>query len=184
MAMQHCPTLLLHPALLTAWLALRGPAEELGGKQAGLMTLLGGTTQHCLGFLPAVAISPWPGRKRKLQWCGKSSCKPWHCTRVGHGEPGGIFQFYFQWFQRTPVSLPCCLVMNVSVPERGTQGAAAANVPGPAPGQSFDLHSPDGWTEPQQVTIWAITSHPSIPSESCIVVSFLPQLSSSPFFDS
>lgn len=67
MATQHCPTLLLRPALLTAWLALRSPAEELGQSQAGLLTLLRGTTQGCLGSLPAVAISPGPGRKRKLQ---------------------------------------------------------------------------------------------------------------------
>lgn len=79
------------------------------------------------------------------------------------------------------MSLPCCLLMNVSVPKRGTQGAAATDVPGPALGQSSDLHSPEGWTEPWQVTLRAITAHLSIPSEPCSILSFLPQLSSFPF---
>lgn len=131
------------------------------------MTLLGGTTMAR------------KEQKTPVMW-QKQLCKPWHCTRA-LTQLRGIFQLHISWFQGTRVSLPCCLLMNVLVPERGTQGAAATNVPGPAPGQSSDLHSPDGWTEPQQVTVWAITAQPSVPRESCRVFPFLPQLSSFPF---
>lgn len=50
-----------------------------------------------------------------------------------------------------------------------------------SPGQSSDLPSPEGWTELWQVTLRAIPAHPSVPSESCSILSFLPQLSSFPF---
>lgn len=32
--------------------------------------------------------------KKTPVMCQKQLCKPWHCTRVGHGELGGIFQLH------------------------------------------------------------------------------------------
>lgn len=50
--------------------------------------------------------------------------------------------------QETCLSLPCCMLVNASVPEggtsRGSVQAAAADVPEQAPEQSSDLQRPEG----------------------------------------
>lgn len=96
-ATQHCPTLLLPPALLTAGLALGGPAEALSpGWEPGRTpdtawrhhTRVPGVSSSSGNFTMARQ------EKKTPEMWQKQLCKSWHCTRAGHGELGGIFQLH------------------------------------------------------------------------------------------